>query len=133
MEATHEDTALASTDCPPSDAIEAHGEVFRCCKRESPIDSDLETHEERGLALNADPCRRKAISVFTTREDAEHQGRTFIRWKKVFVMSAKLAREHGVMKVTPGQQPTHTSWWPSPNLPPAERAKLFTRIGKVQG
>lgn len=131
MTTAREDEGSTIADCPPSDAVEATGEVFRCCKREIPLPADMETHEESGRLPEAVPCLRRALSVFTDRSDAEHQARAFLRfWRRASVTKATLSPEHGVTKLTPGKQPTHTSWWPSKDLTPAARAKLFTSIGR---
>lgn len=111
--------------CPPTDAVEASGTVFRCAKYLPPHPDEMRTHEETGRLPGADPCLRKALSVFRTRQDAEHQMQLFRRWKRKFVVHGVLAAEHGKTKSTPGKQPTHTSWWPAEGLAAAQRAALF--------
>lgn len=128
----NEEPHVPQSDCPPPDAGPAEGDVFRCCKVNPPAPGDLETHEESGRLPAADPCLRRALSVFRTQQDAEHQLRLFRRWKQRFVAKATLRAEHGRALATRGQQPTHTSWWPSAGLDPRARAALFTVTCEVR-
>lgn len=118
-------------DCPPSRAVKAAGEVFRCSKRSSPTATDMMTHEESGRSPDANPCLRRALSVFTLRQDAEHQARLFPRWKRKFIVQATLNESHGHTLLTSGRQPTHTSWWPSRGLDPEARATMFSVVTEV--
>jgi hypothetical protein len=122
----------AQADCPPVEASSAHGDVYRCCKSNPPAAADMETHEESARLPDADPCLRRAVSVFRDQQDAEHQVRLFRRWKRKFVARAQLLPTHGQVMLTKGQQPTHTSWWPAPGLDPAGRAALFLVVLEVQ-
>lgn len=51
-------------DCPPADAVPAEGIVFRASKNNPPAVLDMQTHHETGRLTDADPCLRKALSVF---------------------------------------------------------------------
>lgn len=113
-------------DCPPADAEPAEGWVFRGSKNNPPIAADLQTADETGRLVDADPCLRKALSVFRSRLEAEHQARLFRRWKRKYIVQAELTSEHGKIKLTPTKdRPSHTSWWPSAQLDSAARAALF--------
>jgi hypothetical protein len=92
----------------------------------------METAEESGRLPNANACLRRALSVFRSEQDAEHQARLFRRWKRKYVAQATLRSDHGDMMPTDGQQPSHTSWWPATNLGPADRAALFHALHEVQ-
>lgn len=128
----NKETHAPQSDCPPPGAGPAEGDVFRCCKADPPAPGDMKTHEESGRLPNADACLRRALSVFRTQQDAEHQLRLFRKWRQKFVAKATLRAEHGRAMATHGQQPTHTSWWPSPRLDPSARAKLFVVTGEVR-
>lgn len=121
----------SEADCPPPDAEAAEGGVYRCCKSDPPQGSDMQSAEEAGRLLNADPCLRRALSVFRSQKDAEHQVRLFRRWKRKFVAKATLEACHGWTLPTSGQQPSHTSWWPPPELEPKHRAELFSVVCEV--
>lgn len=92
----------------------------------------MQTHEESGRLPDADPCLRRALSVFRSKTDAQHQVRLFRRWRRKFIAKAALNGAHGRSMSTTGQQPTHTSWWPAESLDPAARAALFTVICEVR-
>jgi hypothetical protein len=125
------ETTTDIPDCPPHDAEPASGRVFRCAKANPPKTREMKTHEEKGSLSDADPCLRRALSVFRSQRDAEHQIRLFRRWKRRFVLSADLDHAHGKTKLTSGQQPTHTSWWPASSLSVEGRAALFSLICEV--
>lgn len=125
-------TTDTSTNCPPAEATAVDGEVYRCCKSSPPSEADMQTHEESGRLPDADPCLRRALSVFRSETDAQHQVRLFRRWPRKFVAKAALSGEHGRSVLTTGQQPTHTSWWPAESLDPAERAALFAVVCELR-
>lgn len=122
--------SVSHAECPPPDSDDANGVVFRCFKNDPPRERDMQTAEEQGRLLGADPCMRRAISTFRSQEDAEHQARLFRRWKRRFIAKAVLSAEHGKIKAT--GEPTHTSWWPSANLTQSDRAALFRVICEVK-
>lgn len=122
----------ATNNCPPHDAEPPSGLYFRCCKNSPVAASDMETVEEQNRLLNADACKRKALSVFTSLDDAKHQALLFRGWKRRYVASGALEGIHGVAKPTSGQQPSHTSWWPAANLNPNHRADLFLEVELAQ-
>lgn len=124
----------ATEDCPPASADRADGVVFRCCKNSPPKPEDMRTHEETGRLPDADSCIRRSLSVFRSQDDARHQIRLFERWSKKFLAQTTLQAEHGHTMPTPTKdRPTHTSWWPAPDLDAAGRAALFTVIEEVVG
>lgn len=114
-------------DCPPSDAFPADGEVFRAVKRKPLDQRDFRTHAERGAAPDAPPCLRCGLSVYGTLDDVLHHIDLFPSFGKV-VARAELASEHGITKRTPGRQPTHTTWWPFPEV---DRVSIFAVVHVV--
>ncbi len=129
---TNPRNANASHDCPPAGATAVTGDVYRCCKADPPSTADMQTHEETGRLPAADPCLRRALSVFRSETDAQHQVRLFPGWRRRFVAKATLNAGHGQSMLSTGQQPTHTSWWPAESLAPASRAALFTVVCEVR-
>jgi hypothetical protein len=96
--------------CPPDDVEAAAGIVFRLVKSNPHEETDFRTHHESGKLPNAPPCLRCGLSVFRSREDAEHQHRAYPKLGK-YIATGELQAEHGVTKLTEGRQPTHTTWW----------------------
>jgi hypothetical protein len=109
-------------DCPPSDAVDAAGEVFRIVRHEPPNDADFASHDETGKLPKAPACLRCGLSVFREIRDAIHQ-RQLIPKLGSLIAQATLQAEHGKTKPTKGTQPTHTTWWAYEGL---NRASLFS-------
>lgn len=96
--------------CPPADAEDAAGAVFRITINDPPKAEDMLSHHETGRLPNAEPCLRCGLSVFRNIEDAQHQRRLMPRLGK-YIATADLQAYHGKTKLTTGSQPTHTTWW----------------------
>jgi len=97
-------------DCPPADAVDASGVVFRLVKNDPPNPSDFETHAESGRLPKADPCLRRGLSVFRDPQDAFHCRRILPKLGNM-IASGALQPSDGKTKLTSGRQPTHTTWW----------------------
>lgn len=111
-----------SEDCPPQDAVEADGVVYRVVKNLPPDKSDLASHLETGKLPTAPACLRCGLSVFRDQNDAEHQKMLLPKLGK-WIAKATLNNDHGKTKLTDGKLPTHTTWWPYENV---VREALFT-------
>jgi len=112
------------TDCPPHDAVDAAGEVFRIVKHEPPKEEDLASHHETGRLPKAPACLRCGLSVFREIREAVHQ-RQLIPKLGSLIAQAQLQAEHGKTKLTEGKQPTHTTWWAYEGI---NRASLFSVV-----
>jgi len=110
--------------CPPDDAVDAAGEVFRAVKHEPPGDEDFASHHETGKLPKAPACLRCGLSVFREIRDAVHQ-RQLIPKLGSLIAQATLQADHGKTKLTKGKQPTHTTWWPYEGV---NRASLFSVV-----
>lgn len=110
--------------CPPSDAVDAHGEVFRVARTNPPTAEDFKSYHELGIA-RGDPILRCGVSVFLLASDAEHASRKFRNMGRV-IAKATLRPEHGKTKQT--GRPTHTTWWPYVEV---DRLSLFTVVSVV--
>lgn len=108
-------------NCPPEDADDAAGIVYRIVKNVPPLPEDLATHFETNRLRNAPACLRCGLSVFREVRDVVHQ-RLLLPKLGEFIASADLKPEHGKAKLTPGTQPTHTTWWAYEGV---QRANLF--------
>jgi hypothetical protein len=109
-------------DCPPADAIDASGVVFRIVKNKPPLPEDFVTHFEADKLRNADPCLRCGLSVFQEIGDAVHQ-RWLLPKLGRLIARGTLRTDHGKTKLTPGKQPSHTTWWPYTEV---DRASIFS-------
>jgi hypothetical protein len=113
-------------DCPPADAVDATGVVFRIVDHEPPRAADFVTHFEAGKLPKADPCLRRGLSVFRELGDAVHQRRLLPKLGRL-VAQGVLRAEHGKTKLTTGRQPTHTTWW---SYAAVDRASLFSIVAE---
>jgi hypothetical protein len=97
-------------DCPPEDAVDAEGDVFRIVKNDPPLPEDMASYHETGRLPKAPPCLRCGLSVFREIQDAMHQ-RLLLPKLGRWIAKGTLQVEHGKTKLTRGAQPTHTTWW----------------------
>ena len=111
-------------DCPPPDAVDADGEVFRLAKNDPPTPEDFVTHFESGRLPKAPACLRGGLSVFRELGDAIHLRSLFPKLGKK-VARGTLHPSHGKAKLTPSRQPTHTTWWPYEQV---DRCKPFAIV-----
>ena len=111
-------------DCPPVNAVDAAGAVFRLVKSNPVTSGDLSSHKETGKLPTAPACLRCGLSVFRALEDAIHQRRLIPKLGD-FVATATLDAAMGKTLLTAGRQPTHTTWWPYEGI---DRASLFSIV-----
>jgi len=111
-------------NCPPADAVDASGVVFRIVNNEPPMAADFVSHFESGKLLKAPDCLRRGLSVFRELGDAVHQRRLFPRLGRLIARGTLLA-EHGKTRLTTGKQPTHTTWWSYKDV---DRASPFSIV-----
>ncbi len=112
------------TDCPPPDAEEASGDVYRIVRDDPPASADFATHWETGRLPKAPPCLRLGLSVFRDVREARHQRCLFPKLGSM-IARASLTSDHGLTKLTHGSQPTHTTWWAYEGV---HRASLFAVV-----
>src|SRR5438128_10777189 len=100
-------------NCPPNDATDARGTVYRTVRTNPPTADDFRSFREEGKHVR-DPqkqCQACGISVLRTREDAVHHRDAF-QWRGEFIAEGMLAPAHGKIKPTPAKKfPSHISWW----------------------
>lgn len=109
--------------CPPADAQPAGGPVYRIVSNNPPTEHDLKSYAELGLGETATPCRRVALSVYPSREQAQHHQR-MRPYIGTMVGRATLAPEHGCTKLT-APASGHMAWWPADGI---ERHTLFVEV-----
>lgn len=96
--------------CPPEDATARTQSAYRLVKSDPPTQDDLLTHQELGLAPKANPCRRASISIFQSREQANHRLEMSPHLGS-HIAFAELNAGHGqISRAQP--QSGHMDWWP---------------------
>ena len=113
--------------CPGADVPEADGVLFRIVKNDPSKPHDLRSHHETGRLPRADPCLRCGLSVFGELGDAQNQRSLMPRLGR-WIATGTLQSDHGKACLTPGSQPTHTTWWPCVGV---DRVVLFSVIEEV--
>lgn len=100
--------------CPPTNAANCDGAYFHLVGQDPPGTDDLKSFAERGRTLRSVPpcpCMPYGLSVFADRNDVLHMHRAMPRLGR-FVAMLQLRAEHGKILLTPGQRPSHHTWWP---------------------
>lgn len=95
--------------CPPADAKPAEGPAFRIVSNSPPTAADFLSCFELGTLPDAPPCRRVAVSIFQTREQARHRQRLSPRLG-THTARAVLNPEAGSTKLT-DPRTGHLAWW----------------------
>src|SRR5206468_1858298 len=103
------------------------GQVFRLVKSNPHAAADFLSHHELGTLPHAPACLRCGLSLFRSRQDAEHQHRAYPKLGG-FVAIGILAAAHGVVKLTQSRQPSHTTWWPYESV---DRQSVFTVVETI--
>ncbi len=95
------------SDCPPEDAVDAEGEVFRIVNNNPPNEDDFKTSFEIDSFPHRPACLRCGLSVHRILSDAIH---TKTKYPKLGRLIARgiLTNESGKTKQT--GQASHTTW-----------------------
>lgn len=96
--------------CPPADASDAAGKVFRIVRHNPATADDFKTHTEKGTARSADACERAGVSVFLTHRQACHRLRLSPHLGTM-IAAGTLTPTHGKMHVNKPEA-GHANWWP---------------------
>ena len=99
-----------SDNCPPAtcqyDATQLPEFIYRFVSNKPPTEEDFLTAFEQNKKRRANPCVRKALSVFLNKEDHEHALKVFRR-RPLYLVTLK--SPSGIIKNT--FNPHHYSWW----------------------
>ncbi|MEX1362374.1 MAG: hypothetical protein AB1Z98_04565 [Nannocystaceae bacterium] len=106
--------ACPDRDCPPEGARPCNGMVFRLAKAAPPEADDFLTAAEQGKHRRADACLRCGLSVFVSRDAAEHL-RDLYPKLGTFIARAHLDEGRGKLEQT--NRPPHHTWWPNEEVP----------------
>lgn len=104
--------------CPDPKYPETNGTVFRLIRNDP---DDYKTQAELNGYVDADPCRRRALSVYNARAHAEYYLKVYTRYSAI--AQADLRPAHGRIKRT-GSNKGHCSLWLRTQFD-RERAGLF--------
>ena len=111
--------------CPPAEATEAEGEVFRFTKPPTVSEADFRSHVERGLKPLSD-CEAAGLSVFTDVSDALAAWEAIPGMRKRNLARGVLTPEHGAMLSTPRETtPSHQTWWKWADVEPTSAFEVF--------
>ncbi len=106
-------------NCPPSDAADCSGPVFRIVTAKPPGPDDLKSYEELGIQVGSE-CRRKAVSVYAKLEHALHR-QSLSPHLGSFVAVGEFVQGAGKTKLT-DERTGHVAWWSPKQF---DRASLF--------
>lgn len=98
--------------CPPADAKDASGEVFRFVSSDPPSARDFESWAQSNPKKWMGNCKASGLSVFTARADLARmvkRVRGLTRGK--LIARANLTPEAGKLKPTPNNGNSHHTWW----------------------
>lgn len=110
--------------CPPDEAVWADGVYYRLVKSNPAQDADFRTCEESGKKPHAPPCKRKALSLLATVNDARAYMRRYPKLGS-FIAEVHLSSEHGkVLDAHDG----HVSWWPCDAVDAGGRVAQVKRV-----
>ncbi len=103
--------------CPPTEAIDGPIHLFRMSEAKKPAASDCLTAYEQGRYINHDPCRRRSLSGYTDRNDAERLRRTVRHFNDHQICEGTVPAGAGLHLSTPSVGgKSHWSWWPSQGI-----------------
>lgn len=103
------------SECPPADSTACTGEYFHLLTANPPGKDDLKSFAEKERILRhvpRCPCMPYGLSVFAEREDAMFMQRAMPKLG-AFIAVLQLRPDDGKAMRTPGQRPSHHTWWPS--------------------
>ena len=106
-------SATIPQGCPPADTPDANAECYRITSGTRRSDADFLSYAELGKLPTASPCKRAAISVFDTYQNARRnlQVRPYIGSD---IIRGCLEPQHGKLSNPSGSG--HMSWWAYENV-----------------
>jgi hypothetical protein len=122
------------TQCPPTEATELVGIVYRFINKQELTDWDFLSHYERAPHANwsHSPCNCRGLSVVRTSQDyaAMRDAVPALRKKKIAI--ADINSSVGVISTTPSNSCNdHCTWWRSPTA--AEVRAMFNVLDERKG
>jgi hypothetical protein len=110
-------------DCPPHNALDTSGIVYRIIKEEIPQERDFfswrEENKDQACPSTVTECQACGLSVYTDKNDAEQTIRRIPRFKKSRIAIGTLTSGMGMMANTPSRtSKSHHTWWTSKDIEP---------------
>ena len=120
--------------CPPTEAKDASGEVFRLVYTAPPSVKDFESYAEMRPKEFMGNCEASGLSVFTAKSDALRLVKRVQALAKQgkpvpsgdLVASANLLPQAGKLMHTPRNGNSHHTWWAPDGFDHAEAFKVVT-------
>lgn len=116
------------TQCPPVQATQLLGIVYRFINGRSPTEWDFLSHYERKPANSwPDPCKARGLSVVRTIEDCAIMREGVPALRKKRIAAANISTHIGMIANTPSVScQGHCTWWRNP--PASEVRALFSDL-----
>lgn len=110
--------------CPPENAEELSGVVFRFINKKTPTSIDFDSHYERNPDGNyADPCQARGLSVIRSHDDCNRMRDGVPALRKKKVAFADIRSSVGLIASTPSRTcQGHCTWW----LPLSSKADVYS-------
>jgi hypothetical protein len=110
-------------DCPPQDAQDASGEIYRLVNHSPPHSDDFRSWREenvgKALPNGVTECQAGGLSVYRNKMDACRTIRRIPRFKKAQPALGVLAPSLGKILCTPSREgQSHHTWWVPVNIQP---------------
>ncbi len=114
--------------CPPADATDASGKLFRLIKENPATEFDFLSYFERFPSKpNHDECKSRGLSVCKTVEDLKELQKAVPALRDRVIAEANLATGMGLLKNTPSKNCTgHCTWWRAHSA--SAVSALFTQV-----
>lgn len=122
------------SQCPPEDATEMAGRIFRLISADGPKEFDFKSHYERAptAGRTGSECLAQGLSVLLSYQDCEILKEAVPALRKKLVAQANLESGVGLIGNTPTNNCAgHCTWWRSITV--EEACALFTPISSAAG
>lgn len=122
------------SQCPPEEALEVSGRIFRLISKDGPKEFDFKSHYEREPAggRTGSECISRGLSVLRSYQDCEVLKKAVPALRKKLVAEAQLESGVGLIGETPSYSCAgHCTWWRSITV--EEACELFALSNSVQG
>lgn len=114
-------------NCPPQDAVETTGKVYRLISKDGPKDFDFKSHYEREplAGRTGSECLARGLSVLRSYQDCEALTTAIPALRKKIVAMASFENGAGLIKETPSRNCAgHCTWWR--NISVGEATHIFS-------
>lgn len=120
--------------CPPPNAIEMSGTVYRFINGANPAERDFQSHYERqpDKSWGEEACKARGLSILRTTADCGDMRKAIPALRKKRIAMATVTTAVGLLATTPSISCNgHCTWWRAPK--PAEVVGLFSTVTEQHG